>query len=304
MENITHLATPISTSVLPDTSWIDRDLYPFKSKFINIAGNAVHYIDEGKGQIILFSHPAITWSFLYRNFIKVLSKKYRCIAIDYPGFGPSVESDNYQVSIQYQASILSRFISELNLKDIIFLGADTGGPTGFHIAVKNPQLFKGIIFTDTLAFPVTDYPKIKKMLGFVSSDIFRSINKWFNFVAKLTVNKGFKTIKLSKVEKQMHLKPFSTHRRRNYIISVLNSLVSEETMMQEISSGLNNELNNHPALLIYGDKDPVTELGVPERIYKTLKNAELHYIKDEGHFPYEAAAKEMSMLIDNWVQKL
>ena len=54
----------------------------------------IAYVDEGKGQPILFIHGNPTSSYLWRNIIKVLVDKYRCIAPDLIGMGDSDKLDN------------------------------------------------------------------------------------------------------------------------------------------------------------------------------------------------------------------
>ncbi len=44
--------------------WLDEQLYPFQSRFVEIDGNRIHYIDEGSGPILFFLHPGIGWSFI------------------------------------------------------------------------------------------------------------------------------------------------------------------------------------------------------------------------------------------------
>ncbi|MGC2571110.1 MAG: hypothetical protein WA364_06320 [Candidatus Nitrosopolaris sp.] len=41
--------------------------FPFRSNFIEIHGSKIHYIDEGKGEPILFLHGNPTSSYLWRN---------------------------------------------------------------------------------------------------------------------------------------------------------------------------------------------------------------------------------------------
>ncbi len=67
---------------------IDRDLYPFTSRFMELSNGAkVHYVDEGEGEVtLLMLHGNPTWSFVYRNLITGLAPDYRCVAVDYPGF--------------------------------------------------------------------------------------------------------------------------------------------------------------------------------------------------------------------------
>src|SRR5687768_4718221 len=93
-----------------------KELYPFQSKWITISGNRIHYIDEGKGETILFCHPPVSSSFMYRNMIRELSKNFRCIAIDFPGFGLSEPNAGYIPSIAAQAEIVDGLLRGLALK--------------------------------------------------------------------------------------------------------------------------------------------------------------------------------------------
>ncbi len=67
--------------------WLDKTEYPFTSNFYNLNGHNLHYIDEGHGETILFVHGTPSWSFDFRNVIKILKSSFRCIAIDHIGFG-------------------------------------------------------------------------------------------------------------------------------------------------------------------------------------------------------------------------
>jgi haloalkane dehalogenase len=69
--------------------WVDHELFPFTSRFIDVGGHTVHYIDEGSGPTLLFLHGNPTWSFVYRDVIRQLRDQFRCVALDYPGFGLS-----------------------------------------------------------------------------------------------------------------------------------------------------------------------------------------------------------------------
>lgn len=66
--------------------WLNRSGYPFASKYFAVNSHQLHYIDEGKGETILFVHGTPSWSFDYRHIIKTLKINFRCIAIDHLGF--------------------------------------------------------------------------------------------------------------------------------------------------------------------------------------------------------------------------
>jgi haloalkane dehalogenase len=39
-------------------SWVDDELFPFESHFVELDGHVVHYIDEGSGPILLMLKPS------------------------------------------------------------------------------------------------------------------------------------------------------------------------------------------------------------------------------------------------------
>ena len=69
--------------------WLDKAEYPFQSHYYHINGHDMHYVDEGKGPVLLYVHGTPSWSFDFRHVIKALSALFRCIAIDHMGFGLS-----------------------------------------------------------------------------------------------------------------------------------------------------------------------------------------------------------------------
>ena len=88
-----------------DPAWLDRTLFPFTSRFVEVGGSKVHYIDEGFGPTLLL-HSNPTWSFLYRHLILRLSDRFRCVALDYPGFGLSTAAPGYGFTPREHSDVL------------------------------------------------------------------------------------------------------------------------------------------------------------------------------------------------------
>jgi haloalkane dehalogenase len=276
-------------------------LYPFKSRWSNIDGNYVHYIDEGVGEIILFFHPPITSSFMYRHMIQLLSTNHRCIAIDFPGFGLSHAVDGFQYSIQTFSVIVEKFIEKLHLKDFYFVMQEVGGHAALSAIMKHPENLKGIILTDTIIFHVSQYPKLVKMLNIVNSSVFNFINSNFNLLIKISTKSGFGPRKLSKEEKAVYFEMFNTKVKRRRSTMLLHELATQEALLQNIENAFDTTFKNMPTLLIYGEKDSLNKLGVPQRIKAMLNNAELHIIMGVEHFPHEGTPEEISRIIDKWI---
>jgi pimeloyl-ACP methyl ester carboxylesterase len=65
------------------------ELFPFESRWFDWHGSRVHYVDDGRGRSLVLLHGNATFSFVYRAIIAELRDCFRCIALDYPGFGLS-----------------------------------------------------------------------------------------------------------------------------------------------------------------------------------------------------------------------
>ena len=63
--------------------------FPFESRYVEVHGSNIHYVEEGSGDPVLFLHGQPTSSYLWRNVITHMSPVARAIAMDNIGFGKS-----------------------------------------------------------------------------------------------------------------------------------------------------------------------------------------------------------------------
>jgi haloalkane dehalogenase len=95
--------------------WLDRDEYPFTSRYFRQPDGLMHYIDEGQGEALVFVHGNPSWSFEYRRLIKHFARTNRCIAPDHMGFGLSETPPAASYLPQYHAGNFARFIGPTHL---------------------------------------------------------------------------------------------------------------------------------------------------------------------------------------------
>ncbi len=124
-------------------------LFPFQSRWLEIDGIRVHYVDEGAGRPILMCHGNPTWSFLYRKLIGRLQGQSRCVAVDYPGFGLSDRPEGYGYTPAEHAAIVGRLVDQLGLDGFIVMGQDWGGPIGMSVASQRAERVAGLVFMNT-----------------------------------------------------------------------------------------------------------------------------------------------------------
>ena len=134
----------------PDERFENLPGFPYQPRYVEIDGMRVHYIDEGRGEIILCLHGEPTWSYLYRKMISPLSENLRVLAMDFIGFGRSdkyAEKDDY--SFQMHRDTLTNFIQELGLEQITLVVQDWGGLIGLTVASQIPERFSRLVIMNT-----------------------------------------------------------------------------------------------------------------------------------------------------------
>jgi haloalkane dehalogenase len=231
--------------------WVNENLYPFKSRYIELAGSQVHYIDEGSGPVLLFLHSIPAWSFIYRNMIKNLQDNFRCIALDYPGFGLSKASNDFIHTLKEHSEIVSLFIQVLELTEVTMMVHDIGGPIGLGVAGKQPERFRALIIADTFGWPLKDYnyPKLERMVKIIGTP-FGSVIVDTNLLLRSFL-KGIKRRSLSQDEKAAYRGPFSKLSRRHPIHNLFRSIGHSDGYLTDVKQGLTH-LRDLPVLLIFG----------------------------------------------------
>ena len=123
--------------------------FPYESRYIEVLGSQMHYIEEGEGEPILFLHGNPTSSYLWRNVIPHVTGKGRCIAPDLIGMGKS-DKPNLKYQFQDHYRYIEAFIEQLGLKNITLVIHDWGSAIGFHYASLNPDNVRGIAFMEAI----------------------------------------------------------------------------------------------------------------------------------------------------------
>ena len=99
--------------------------------------------------MLLLMHGNPTYSFLYRELISGLRNRFRCIAIDYPGFGLSTAPPGYGFTPAEHADVVEKLVQQLDLTGITMMVQDWGGPIGFAVATRNPDRFSAFVIGNT-----------------------------------------------------------------------------------------------------------------------------------------------------------
>ncbi len=149
--------------------------YPYTTKKITLdKGVELSYIDEGKGkQTILFIHGLGSYLPAWRKNIAELSKNYRCIAIDLPGYGKSSKGD-YAYTMRFYADIIAELIAKLKLKNISLAGHSMGGQISITFALAYPEKLKNLILIAPAGLESFSIDEGKLLMAFTKPEMIQA----------------------------------------------------------------------------------------------------------------------------------
>ncbi len=128
--------------------------FPFDSKYVEVNGQRIHYVEEGDGSPVLFLHGNPTSSYLWRNIIPYAAGQGRAIAMDLIGMGKSDKPDIPYRFVDH-VPYVDGFIEALGLKDLTLVIHDWGSALGFHYAHRHPENIRGIVFMEGVVRPMS-----------------------------------------------------------------------------------------------------------------------------------------------------
>lgn len=279
--------------------WFETDLFPVASHWLDLDGHSLHYVDQGSGPVLLMAHGNPTWSFLYRRMIALLSDRFRCVALDLPGFGLSTAAPGYRFTAAEHAEVLAAFVAKLDLRGITPIMQDWGGPTALGAAVRDPDRYDRLVLGNTWAWPakrrwLTGFSEM--MGGSITGPL---LTERLNLFVEQIIPRGMVRRKLSSAEKSMYTAPFPTVASREPVRVFPRQIVTAEPFLADLAAKLPT-LAGKPSLLFWADKD--IAFGQPEldRWQSLLTDRTDYVLHGAGHYWQDDAGEEAALVLRRW----
>jgi len=292
-----------------DSSGISA-VFNFESKYIDIEGSKIHYVDVGSGDPILFLHGNPTSSYLWRNIIPHLSSSGRCIAMDLIGMGKSDKPD-----IEYRfvdhVKYVEGFIEKLGLANITLVIHDWGSALGFHYAMRHEDNIKGIAFMEAILKPTTwtEFPKdIKTGFQLLRTPLigWLMIVGMNIFIEKILPSTTVRT--LTEKEMNFYREPFTRMKDRKPVWRWPNEIPidGKPADVTEIVQAYNRRLKESdlPKLLFFANPGAILKEPGVKWCQKNLKNLTTVDIGQGIHYLQEDNPHMIGAELLKWYNKL
>lgn len=285
--------------------------FPFKSKFLEVKGSNIHYVDEGEGDPILFLHGNPTSNYLWRNIMPYLTKQGRCIAPDLIGMGKSDKPDiKYGFTDSY--AYLEAFIAKLGLKNITLVLHDWGSGLGFNYANLHRDNIKAIAFMEAMydAPTMFDMPfSVKIGLKVLRNPVF---GKLMGLHANIFITQMLPDMivrKLAKQEQAFYAAPYPNPKSRKPLLQWPLDVPFADGSETSASAPMNAwakwlRETEIPKLCFYVTPGVAIKEKDVKKIRETFKNVKMIELGHGLHFIQEDYPDEIGQGISDWYDLL
>ena len=235
----------------------------------------IHYEAYGRGRPVLLLHGWLgSWA-LWRDTIEILGKEFRTYAIDFWGFG---ESDTTRGQEEYAVDnfveLVHQFMDRLGIVKAPLVGHSMGGTVSLSTAIRYPeQVVKVCVIGSPISgnslnilLKLSGNPTIAAIF-LISPPLLRLFLRGYSYLMAKDGRKMAKMIEsdVSQLSMQSFFQSIGTLRATD-----LRSRLSEVKV---------------PTLGIYGKRDIIVQPGQRDVLKAGVKQAEIAYYTDAGHFP-------------------
>ena len=280
-------------------AWVDDELFPFESRFVTIDGHTVHYVDEGSGPTLLLLHGNPTWSFDYRDVIRALRDEFRCVALDYPGFGLSSAGPGYRYLPEEHAAVVVDFIDHLGLSEATLVAHDWGGPIGLYAAEQRPDKFERLVLANTWAWPLGGDLPVELASRLLGGPVGRELIRRFNFFVNAMIPAGHRLRKPTPDEMAHYRQALPTPGRRDASAVLPRRITASRAFLAGIEAGL-GDLASLPTLIVWGDADFAFRAKERQRWEQIFADHHTVIVEGAGHFVQSDAPEEFAAAIRDW----
>lgn len=282
--------------------WLDKSLFPFESQWLDVNGNTIHYIDEGKGETMLFVHGTPEWSFGYREVIKLLAKSFRCIALDLLGFGLSEKPASADYTCKAHAKRLEKFIAQLNIGKFTIVANDFGGGIALSYAIDHPDEIKALVLSNTWMRSLVEDPHYAKPAKVMNTWLGKFLYLNMGFSVKVIMPAAYGNKKLLTKHIHDHYKRPLERGDRTATYTFAKELMNASPWWQSNWENL-DIIKAKPFLFLWGMKDKFIPPSELQHWRERLPGIEVTTFDDAGHFVHEEKPIEMAAAIQGFVTR-
>ncbi len=250
------------------------------SKQIIINGLLTHYLEAGKGPLVVMLHGWGDSSDTFKGLAGVLASQYQLIVPDLPGFGKTDPPSSVWGLDDY-ANFVEELLKKLGHSETYaIVGHSNGGALAIRGLARSKLGAKKLVLIAPSG--IRDRQKGRRL----AVKVIAKSGKYATFFLPANTRQNLRKKLYGTVGSDMFVAP---HIQETF----------KKTVRQDVQ--LDAKKLNQPTLLIYGAEDTATP-PIYGQIYKKLiKNSRLEIIPDATHFVHHDQKGEVEKLVKDFL---
>lgn len=278
--------------------------FPYEPHYVPVGGaHEMAVVDEGPRDadavVLLHGNPA--WGFLYRHFVPpLLEAGFRVVVPDLVGFGRSSKpEDPAYHTLEQHIRNLGQALEARGVDGATLVVHDWGGPIGLGWATRHPDRVRRLVIMNTTAFPPRRKRALSAWHALFATRAGPLMGRNLNLILESAFRFGVaKPERVRGAIRRAYAWPFPTPVSRTGPLSLVRLVPdgpehpTAETL-REIDAGY-AEIAQKPAIVLWGDMDPVFPPRFAERWRDTLGGVRrVERFPDASHFLQEDAYEDV-----------
>ncbi len=273
------------------------------SKYVELDGMDIHYIDEGEGPVIVLSNASYHTTRAWDGMVQNITDRFRVIRFDFPGNGLSGLDTQGRYSPELYGDVITLLTDSLGIDKFYLIGTSSGGTVAFRYAATNPEKINRFVLINSAGMPRTAVTNPNRERGtafgrWVSSN--HQSMDWWRASLSQTVTKR---------------PPFDWHVEMNYDMNRRDDRYETGALFRRnyITGDPSDVLDDitAPTAIFWGMKNPTVmhlEANVIQ-LWMTGAPTIIKKYEELGHYPYieepELVASDISaFLTGDWDDQL
>tara|TARA_Y100001934_G_scaffold263973_1_gene340252 strand:+ start:447 stop:1136 length:690 start_codon:yes stop_codon:yes gene_type:complete len=218
----------------------------------------------------------------FRWIAPALSKTFRVIRTEQPGFGGTPISACPQVDFESRADWLASCLDHLNVDQAILLCHSLGGGYGAALAARHPDRVRGVAMIAALG--------LSKHRGMRSATLAQFISpllrvKWLRQLAMPTLRAGFVRSGFPKST------PDSAYVETMHMVASIDFAAHQKHLQQMRA----------PCLVAWAEDDPLVETAISEALASAANEGPRCRFSSGGHNLQKTMAIELADALQTWL---
>jgi len=267
-----------------------RTNYLISEEYVKVGEIKIRYIEEGgsNGTIVLI-HGLGGFAERWSAVIPLLSKKYRVIALDLPGYGYS-EKPSIDYTLEFFSKFIFDFLDKLGLSKANMIGSSLGGQIVAECAITQNKIVQKIVLVSPAGVMRSSTPSLDAYSMAALYPTYDTVKTAYEMMAGSNKKVSDDTI-------GDFIKRMTQPNAKMVFMSTILALKN----LPPITDRLSNIVI--PTLLIWGERDTMIPVKYAHDFASSIKNCQLEIMENCGHTPHVEEPIKFSEKVLNFLNQ-